>query len=149
MVCYLWFSNTLGAHKSSSPHRVRASTRRLLPSHSPSDPPLGLSDASTAALQFQPSPQFVHFMQKLLQTTQVSQSVIVLSLHYIYRLKEENHFTNGQAGSEFRVAVVALMMANKFVDEWVLFFWCLVFNNFGPAVIHIPTRRGPTCLVLS
>lgn len=56
-------------------------------------------------------------MQKLLQTTQVSQSVIVLSLHYVYRLKEENHFTNGQPGSEFRVAVVALMMANKFIDE--------------------------------
>lgn len=115
MVCYLWFSNTLGAHKS-SPHRVR-SARRSRASHSPPGPPSGLSDASTAALQFTPSSQFVNFMQKLLQTTQVSQSVIVLSLRYVYRLKEENHFTNGQPGSEFRVAVVALMMANKFVDE--------------------------------
>lgn len=115
MVCYLWFSNTLGAHKS-SPHHVRPG-RRTRTSHSPSDPPSGLSDASTAALQFAPSTQFVNFMQKLLQTTQVSQSVIVLSLRYVYRLKEENHFTNGQPGSEFRVAVVALMMANKFVDE--------------------------------
>ena len=77
---------------------------------------MGLSDASTAVLQFTPSPQFVHFMHKLLQTTQVSQSVIVLSLHYVYRLKEVNQFTSGQPGSELRVAVVALMMANKFVD---------------------------------
>ncbi|KAF8584951.1 hypothetical protein K439DRAFT_1660488 [Ramaria rubella] len=115
MVCYLWFSNTLGTQKS-SPHRGRAGRRPRRP-HSPSDAPSGLSDASTAALQFTPSTHFVHFMQKLLQTTQVSESVIVLSLHYIYRLKEENHFTNGQPGSEFRVAVVALMMANKFVDD--------------------------------
>jgi hypothetical protein len=56
-------------------------------------------------------------MQKLLETTQVSQSVIVLSLHYIYRLKERNRFTTGQAGSEFRIAVAGLMMANKFLDE--------------------------------
>lgn len=56
-------------------------------------------------------------MQKVLETTQVSQSVIVLSLHYIYRLKERNRLTNGESGSEFRVAIAALMMANKFVDE--------------------------------
>jgi hypothetical protein len=58
-------------------------------------------------------------MQKLLETTQVSQSVIVLSLHYIYRLKERNHFTPAQRGSEFRIAVAGLMMANKFLDEYV------------------------------
>jgi hypothetical protein len=60
------------------------------------------------------------FMQKLLETTQVSQSVIVLSLHYIYRLKERNRYTTGQPGSEFRIAVAGLMMANKFLDEYVL-----------------------------
>lgn len=56
-------------------------------------------------------------MQKLLETTQVSQSVIVLSLHYIQRLKEGNGVTAAQPGSEFRIAVAALMMANKFLDE--------------------------------
>jgi len=56
-------------------------------------------------------------MQKLLQTTQLSQSVIVLSLHYVFRLKERNSGTIAHPGSEFRVAVAALMMANKFVDE--------------------------------
>ena len=49
----------------------------------------------------------------------MSQSVIVLSLHYVYRLKQRNEFTVGRRGSEFRVAVVALMMANKFIDECV------------------------------
>lgn len=157
MVCYLWFSNTLGAPKNSPHYRESTAalkssstgpSKRTLRSNSSSttassgsgsstgtttteatsvstpsstyslaEPLAGLSDATTAALQFAPSPQFINFMQKLLQTTQVSQSVIVLSLHYIYRLKEENHFTNGKPGSEFRVAVVALMLANKFIDD--------------------------------
>lgn len=56
-------------------------------------------------------------MARLLATTQVSQSVIVLALHYIFRLKEGNDLVLGRKGSEFRVAVCALMLANKFVDE--------------------------------
>ncbi|KAF8532348.1 hypothetical protein JB92DRAFT_2841995 [Gautieria morchelliformis] len=88
-MAYLWFSNTLGAHNSPA-HRVRFARRSSS----------GFSDASTAALQFTPSAQFDHFMQKLLQTTQ-----------------KENDFTSGHSGSEFRVAVVALIMANKFGDE--------------------------------
>ncbi|KAF9007846.1 cyclin-domain-containing protein [Cyathus striatus] len=73
--------------------------------------------SSTSTLQLIATPTFVQFMQKLLETTQVSQSVIVLSLHYIYRLKERNRFTPAQSGSEFRIAVAALMMANKFLDD--------------------------------
>ena len=76
-----------------------------------------LNSQAIAAMQFNASPAFVDFMQKLLETTQVSQSVIVLSLHYVYRLKEKNHDTVGRPGSEFRVAVVSLILANKFVDE--------------------------------
>ncbi|KAL4069089.1 cyclin-domain-containing protein [Scleroderma citrinum] len=102
MVCYLWFS--------SSPSN---STSPSLPSppYSPEIP------APTSALQLAPSSAFVQFMQKLLETTQVSQSVIVLSLHYIWRLKERNRLTTGLQGSEFRIAVAALMMANKFLDD--------------------------------
>ncbi|KIJ45217.1 hypothetical protein M422DRAFT_251401 [Sphaerobolus stellatus SS14] len=111
MICYFWFSSTLGAPNTSPFRRLRKQSKVTY------SPPDGLTSSATAALQFQPTTAFVQFMQKLLQTTQVSQSVIVLSLHYIYRLKEENHFTSGQAGSEFRVAVVALMLANKFVDD--------------------------------
>ncbi|KAL4254902.1 hypothetical protein ABKN59_004321 [Abortiporus biennis] len=106
MVCYLWFS-TLS--QTSSPKRSRH------PQHPPSYYPE--LNADTAYLQFAVSPSFVRFMQKVLETTQVSQSVIVLSLHYIYRLKLRNRFTNGQAGSEYRVAIASLMLANKFVDD--------------------------------
>jgi hypothetical protein len=101
MICYLWFSQS----------------SNLSPvNHSPSQPFIPFNP-KTARLQFSVSSVFVHFMQKLLQTTQLSQSVIVLSLHYVYRLKERNSGTIAHPGSEFRVAVAALMMANKFVDE--------------------------------
>ena len=33
-------------------------------------------------------------------------------------LKERNRFTPVQSGSEFRIAVAGLMMANKFLDEY-------------------------------
>jgi hypothetical protein len=99
MVCYLWFSSN-----SPSPRR-----HLFVPHSSP----------QTASLQFSVSPHFIQFMQKVLETTQVSQSVIVLSLHYIFRLKERNRLTSSLPGSEFRVSIAALMMANKFVDEYV------------------------------
>lgn len=102
MICYLWFS-TLS--------RNDASPRRDRPSNFP------LPNSATASLQFAVAPEFVRFLQKVLETTQVSQSVIVLSLQYIYRLKERNGSTNGHAGSEYRVAIAALILANKFVDE--------------------------------
>ncbi|OBZ78678.1 Cyclin-U4-3 [Grifola frondosa] len=108
MVCYLWFS-TLS--DTSSPTK----RNRLAPQQHSSFTPH--SNPATASLQFSVSPAFVRFMQKVLETTQVSESVIVLSLHYIYRMKARNRFTAGQAGSEYRVAVAALMMANKFVDD--------------------------------
>ncbi|KAG2135700.1 cyclin-domain-containing protein [Suillus cothurnatus] len=102
MICYLWFSMSL-----SNP----TSTQPLTPPYSPEIP------AATSSLQLAASSTFVSFMQKLLETTQVSQSVIVLSLHYIWRLKERNRYTAGLPGSEFRIAVAALMMANKFLDD--------------------------------
>ncbi|RXW17118.1 hypothetical protein EST38_g8740 [Candolleomyces aberdarensis] len=89
------------SHNSSSSKSLTASPTRSPPS----------------TLQLVATPSFISFMQKLLETTQVSQSVIVLSLHYIYRLKERNHFTPAQRGSEFRIAVAGLMMANKFLDD--------------------------------
>ncbi|KAF9033082.1 hypothetical protein BDZ89DRAFT_1063145 [Hymenopellis radicata] len=74
---------------------------------------------SRAPLQLSASPNFVRFMQKLLETTQVSHSVVVLALHYIYRLKEREKGSGNEAqpGSEFRIAVAGLMMANKFLDD--------------------------------
>ena len=100
MICYLWFS--------SSPPSNTAALSQFATTRQP---------PNTTSLQLHASPAFIYFMQKLLETTQVSQSVIVLSLHYIYRLKERNRYTTGQPGSEFRIAVAGLMMANKFLDE--------------------------------
>ncbi|KAJ2937085.1 hypothetical protein H1R20_g18, partial [Candolleomyces eurysporus] len=113
-------------HSPSSPSRMANSglgeTSSLLsvPSHnSSSSKSLTASPTRSppSTLQLVATPSFISFMQKLLETTQVSQSVIVLSLHYIYRLKERNHFTPAQRGSEFRIAVAGLMMANKFLDD--------------------------------
>ncbi|KAI1789165.1 cyclin-domain-containing protein [Ganoderma leucocontextum] len=109
MICYLWFSTI--SSTSASPLKRHRVTPTQPDSFSPH------SNASTAKLQFSVSPAFVRFMQKVLETTQVSHSVIVLSLHYICRLKARNPFTSGQAGSEYRVAIAALMLANKFVDD--------------------------------
>lgn len=100
MVCYLWFSS----HPPSS-HRHCSVPQ---------------SNPQTASLQFSVFPRFVQFMQKLLKTTEVSRQVIILSLHYVYRLKQQNRSTNGLPGSEFGVSIAALIMANKFVDEYVL-----------------------------
>ncbi|EIW65113.1 uncharacterized protein TRAVEDRAFT_140498 [Trametes versicolor FP-101664 SS1] len=109
MVCYLWFS-TLSSNNASPSKRNRVNSSQ----HASFSPH---SNSSTAMLQFSVSPAFVRFMQKVLETTQVSQSVIVLSLRYIYRLKARNPYTSGMAGSEYRVAIAALMLANKFVDD--------------------------------
>ena len=110
MICYLWFAT-------SPPER---------PQQSSNGSPLFTRGSSPSTLQLVATPNFVQFMQKLLETTQVSQSVMVLSLHYIHRLKERNRFTPAQSGSEFRIAVAGLMMANKFLDEYAL---CLAFAN--------------------
>ncbi|KAJ7232437.1 hypothetical protein B0H12DRAFT_1192332, partial [Mycena haematopus] len=94
MICYLWFASSTKAGKENDTGGARPSP-----------------------LQLTASPTFVSFTQKLLETTQVSQSVIVLALHYIHRLRQRNAGTPAQPGSEFRVAVAGLMMANKFLDD--------------------------------
>jgi len=126
MICYLWFSlpsSNSVPQSNSNPHI-----------------------SATTTLQLLASPAFVQFMQKLLETTQVSQSVIVLSLHYIYRLKEHNRFTSGQPGSEFRIAVAGLMMANKFLDESARFILSIYRSKLTSrtAATLIRTRRGLT-----
>ncbi|KAG5652828.1 hypothetical protein H0H81_003452 [Sphagnurus paluster] len=103
MICYLWFATSSPEQSYPSPNTSPSFSQRPNP--------------STTHLQLVATPTFVQFMQKLLETTQVSQSVIVLSLHYIYRLKDRNRFTPAQSGSEFRIAVAGLMMANKFLDD--------------------------------
>ncbi|TRM62792.1 cyclin-domain-containing protein [Schizophyllum amplum] len=102
MVCWLWF----GSDTSPRPEDAYPS---------PIDAPF-TRPTSAQVLQLNPSPIFVQFMQKLLETTQVSHSVIVLSLYYIRRLRTKAR-ASVQEGSEFRIAVAGLMMANKFLDD--------------------------------
>ncbi|EUC65594.1 cyclin, putative [Rhizoctonia solani AG-3 Rhs1AP] len=90
MVCYLWFGRR-GQRSSSS--------------------------NTDTMQQFSPRPEFVSFISDLLATTQVSQSVITLALRYIYTLKQSNPSIRGRRGSEYRLAVTALMLANKFLDD--------------------------------
>lgn len=90
MICYLWFA----------------------PPSSPSS-----STAAKSSLQLSPSPALTSFLSHVLQTTQLSQSVIVLSLHYIYRLKCLNPRIEVRPGSEFRVSLVGLVLANKYLDD--------------------------------
>ncbi|KAH8832672.1 cyclin-domain-containing protein [Flagelloscypha sp. PMI_526] len=113
MICYMWFSPP------KQPSDTMDVTAYPSPTHSPvQSQELFKEPASSWTVRLNPTPTFIQFMQKLLETTQVSQSVIVLSLHYIYRLKTSAQgFGAAQPGSEFRVAVVALMMANKFLDD--------------------------------
>ncbi|GAA6048856.1 hypothetical protein JCM3770_003654 [Rhodotorula araucariae] len=67
-------------------------------------------------LQVRPSDRFVRFCQEVLSTTQVSESVVLLALLFISRLKQRNAI-NGAQGSEYRLAVTGLMLANKILDD--------------------------------
>ena len=62
-------------------------------------------------------PGFKKWVQGILQTTQVTQNVVLLALLYIYRLKMINPTVNGRPGSEYRLLTVALMLGNKFLDD--------------------------------
>ncbi|KAK9719515.1 hypothetical protein K7432_004759 [Basidiobolus ranarum] len=58
--------------------------------------------------------------QNMLLTTKVSSSVIILALKYIQRLKYLNGQLRGQPGSEIGIFTVALILANKYLDDKVL-----------------------------
>ncbi|CAO1614500.1 unnamed protein product [Sympodiomycopsis kandeliae] len=64
-----------------------------------------------------PQPRFVAFIRDALGTTQLSTSVLILALLYVRRLKLMHPQIQGQDGSEYRVAVAALMLGNKFLDD--------------------------------
>ncbi|KAM0751092.1 hypothetical protein T439DRAFT_225461 [Meredithblackwellia eburnea MCA 4105] len=66
--------------------------------------------------QLVPSERFLRFCHDVLATTQVSHSVVILALLFVYRLKSRNVIC-GAPGSEFRLAITALMMANKVLDD--------------------------------
>jgi hypothetical protein len=120
MICYLWHATPPPLNPYPSPNSSPPSSASA-PTSSSSSSSLTYSanpTPATSAHQLHVFPEFVSFVQKILETTQVSQSVIVLSLHYIYKLKDRTRLV-GPSGSEYRIAVGGLMMANKFLDECV------------------------------
>ncbi|CAK7199649.1 hypothetical protein SEUCBS139899_002332 [Sporothrix eucalyptigena] len=64
-----------------------------------------------------PSDGFRSWVNRMINTTQVTQNVILLALLFIYRLKFLNVIVRGKPGSEFRLLTVALMLGNKFLDD--------------------------------
>ena len=93
---------------------------------------------TASALQLQPQPHFIQYLSKVIAQTQLSKTCLVLALHYIWLLKRPlmvgaagKHeadmgpvnapsllaATQAHPGSQYTVSVVALMLANKFMDE--------------------------------
>lgn len=68
-------------------------------------------------LRLQPKGRFLRFNRDLLTTTQISTSVITLALIYILRLKGCHPHMKGREGSEYRLAISSLMLANKILDD--------------------------------
>ncbi|GAA5856772.1 hypothetical protein JCM8547_008834 [Rhodosporidiobolus lusitaniae] len=86
-------------------------------------PPEGAGEAGEGGVrggvvkhQVKPTDKFVRFCHEVLTTTQVSHSVVLLALRFISRLKQLNSI-NGAPGSEYRLAVTGLMLANKVLDD--------------------------------
>ncbi|GAA5912690.1 uncharacterized protein JCM6883_006205 [Sporobolomyces salmoneus] len=73
-------------------------------------------DAGMRRMQFAPNARFVMFCHDVLTTTQVAHSVVILALLFVSRLKQRNSI-KGSPGSEFRLAVTGLMLANKVLDD--------------------------------
>ncbi|KAI9487530.1 MAG: cyclin-domain-containing protein, partial [Benjaminiella poitrasii] len=63
------------------------------------------------------SAAFKKYCRQILSATQLSESVILLSLKYIAMLLQNNPNIQGADGSEYRLFTVALMLANKFLDD--------------------------------
>ncbi|KAG8826103.1 hypothetical protein FRC19_009710 [Serendipita sp. 401] len=110
MVCYLWFWS---------------------PNSTSFDP-------TASAVQLQPQTHFIQFLNRVITQTQLSKTVLVLALHYLWLLKRpvmagaagsheaemgpvnapsELAVSQVHPGSQYTVSVVALMLANKFMDD--------------------------------
>ncbi|ORX91789.1 hypothetical protein K493DRAFT_317048 [Basidiobolus meristosporus CBS 931.73] len=78
---------------------------------------------------------FKNYCQKLLLITQVSSSVILLALKYIQRVKATHPQLQGQPGSEIRIFTMAVLLANKYLDDKTF------HNQFWSNVAGIPVEE--------
>ncbi|CAG8534943.1 27022_t:CDS:2, partial [Racocetra persica] len=64
------------------------------------------------------SSQFKNFCVQVLLQTQLSNTVVILSLKYVQRFVKSGRSVNfGEEGPEYRLFTIALMLANKFLDD--------------------------------
>ena len=144
LVCYLWFANTAQVTRVGAMLAVRLEARPQAASNAASFTPGSGSGgarrsghrptASTgmSASRWRPEPdsphafsraqlypheRFISFVKNVLRTTQVSHSVMAVALLYIYRIKARHPNLLGQLGSEYRLFLTGLVLANKFLDD--------------------------------
>lgn len=111
MICYLWFAEPSSLERSSTLRQTTpSSTSPTLFPHSQTQ------SAPISTAQLVPNPEFVVFIHNVLNTTQLSHSVVLLALFYIHRLKCLNPIKPNPK-SEYRIGVVSLMLANKMLDD--------------------------------
>ncbi|KAI9256010.1 cyclin-domain-containing protein [Sporodiniella umbellata] len=72
---------------------------------------------ATADIANMTSVAFKKFCRQMLNATQLSESVVLLSLKYIAILLQNSPNIQGADGSEYRLFTVSLMLANKFLDD--------------------------------
>ncbi|CEG69023.1 hypothetical protein RMATCC62417_05173 [Rhizopus microsporus] len=72
---------------------------------------------TTADMANMTSRAFKKFCRQILSATQLSESVVLLSLKYIAILLHNSPGIQGADGSEYRLFTVALMLANKYLDD--------------------------------
>ncbi|KAI9337086.1 hypothetical protein BD770DRAFT_401374 [Pilaira anomala] len=77
----------------------------------------GGSGGGDHSLSYTASPAFKKFCYQVLTATQLQESAVYLSLKYIAILLQSNPSIEGAEGSEYRLFIVALMLANKFLDD--------------------------------
>ena len=130
MVCYIWFAesfalqrdyeNDFRVHDSASNHDSAVTKgRRGMHRSTASSGQAGVLDfINPSRVQLCPTDKFISFVTRVLTTTQVSDSVIKLCLYYIYRLKVRHNGLQGETGSEYRLFLTSLIMANKFLDDY-------------------------------
>lgn len=97
-------------------------------------------DASLASLRFSklttPTNSFKPFIMNVIKHTQLPPTAVSLALYYILRLKKNSSRPIvGNANSEYRVFSVALMLANKFLDDNTY------TNKTWAEVTHLPLKE--------
>lgn len=123
LTCYLWYAppTTLRSNAASPEPVARPSSLGTMhpppsdPSHTGiASPPLY---ADTLSLRLYPAPDFITFVHKILRTTQLSTSIVLVALYYLHRFKASQPHLACAPGSEYRAAIVSLMLANKYLDD--------------------------------